>query len=169
MSSRYNNGPSNRDLGEAFEDRDEGDANPHDASLQSPADRRSATKESVNWVRTALREIRQDMQELKDEVPATTLSVNELTAKFNSATPGGDYVRHLNDHIKIQRDNEEREAAETDNRKYWIGVYRTGLKAVIIAVLLAVGGILLLGIQAQFKIWTGEVHEGKVTIEVPKK
>lgn len=167
-------------MNQVFEGRDAGT---HAASLQSIQDRRSATREAVDWVRKALREhktaldevrsdiseTKRDVQDTKREVHEVSVSMHELKENVLNSIPNRDPIGHLNDHIDIAQERQQRKVLEEENRKYWTDVYRSVLKALVVAVAGGLVVIVGLGLKAQLQIWTGNVKDGSVTIKVPEK
>lgn len=133
------------------------------------------------WIRDALKEHKQELaaihKEQKDDSAATRKEIAAIHKELLdfvgcalSAIPNKDPKAHLTAHEQWRLEKEERAIREEQDAKLRLEVRNGLIKTAVNAAILFIGGILLLGAQAQFGLWVVNVKPTPVVaVETDKQ
>jgi hypothetical protein len=125
---------------------------------------------SDQWIRDALKANKDDVQQIRDDMSLIHSELKEFMDCVLGSIPDKNPKAHLSAHERIElQDAAQRKRAE-DDAKLRLEVRNGIIKTVVNVLMVAAGGILLLGVQTQFGIWVNGVREPIKTAapEAPK-
>lgn len=122
------------------------------------------------WIRDALKEHKDDMQSIRGEIAAIHKELQEFVGCAMSSIPNRDPKAHLTAHEQWVLEKAEQKKRAEDDAKLKLEVRNGLIKTAINASIIFIGGILLLGAQAQFGLWVNQVKPTPVVaVETDKK
>lgn len=122
------------------------------------------------WIRDALRQQRDDMEELRRELSTLHGELRGFTECMSSALPNKDPHAHLDAHEKLQLDLDERRRKEADGEKLKQDIVNGLIKSLFNAAIIFVGALIVLGAQSKLASFVGAAKSAPAPAEmkVPK-
>ena len=141
---------------------------PAEAETLDPFDRRAGNRETTKWVRDAL-------NEQSEKIDQIAKDVHGISAALQRSWQDGDPVNHWKEHelfkereMERQRLEAKRLEEEAKRREFWEKIKADVTSYALKAVGLFVIGIFILGGQAKFKEWVQWAVADEKKVEASK-
>lgn len=121
------------------------------------------------WVRDALKAQQADIHGIRAELSSIHRELQDFIKCAMSSIPDGNPAKHLTVHQRWELQELEQKKKCEEDAKLRLEVRNGLVKTGINVLLVFLGGVFLLGVQAQFGIWVEKAQAPKVTVESTAK